>query len=318
MEHRLLRQHVPLAPLSTYQIGGPAEYFSEPTSESELKEVIEWAQEHNQAITVLGGGSNILISDDGVKGLVIRPKNEKIEIQGSVMTMGATALVKTVSEQAFEAGLSGLEWAIGIPGFVGGAIRGNAGAHGGSFDQIVTEVVVFDTDTLTLKVYTPSMCGFTYRHSFFKESARYIIWEVKVQLKEGDKELMKKEMNEYREYRRTSQPTEPSAGCVFKNLLVKDVEQINPEVVKMAEADNKVRGGKIGAGYLIQKLNLRGYQVGGAEISEKHANFVVNKDQAKASDILLIMKYVQERVKKEYKIGLEPEIQVIDNKVNSA
>lgn len=314
MDQSLIKKQVPLASLSTYQIGGPAEYFCEPTTEAELKEVIKWARAHNQVITVLGGGSNILISDEGVRGLVIRPQNEKIEVKGSIMTMGATALVKTVSEQAFVAALSGLEWAIGIPGFVGGAIRGNAGAHGGSFDRIIKEVVVFDSKKLVLETFSPEMCRFTYRHSFFKDSNRYIIWEAKVQLQTGDTEIMEKIMEEFREYRRTSQPAEPSAGCVFKNLLVAEVEKINPAVIVMAEADNKIRGGKIGAGYLIQKLNLSGYQVGGAEVSDKHANFVVNKNNAQAKDILLIMKHIQERVEKEYQIVLEPEIQVINNR----
>lgn len=311
MEQLLIRENVLLAPFSTYKIGGKAERFCEPATEMELKEVIQWAKENDQPITVLGGGSNILISDQGIRGLVIKPSNNKVEIEDNRMTIGAAALVKTISEQAFEAGLSGLEWAIGIPGFVGGAIRGNAGAHGGSFDQIVKEVIVFDTESLTLTTYTPDMCNFTYRHSFFKDNPRYIIWEVKVELLKGDIGVMEKQMEEYREYRRTSQPAEPSAGCIFKNLLVSDVEKVNPAVVRMAEEDNKVRGGKIGAGYLIEKLNLPGYQIGGAEISLKHANFVVNTGKATAADVLGVMEYIKNKVKGAYQTEFEAEVQIL-------
>lgn len=311
MSKDFIRQGYPLASLSTYQIGGKAEHFCEPTTEMELKEAIQWAKDSDWPITVLGGGSNILISDQGIKGLVIKPSHNKIEIDNTIMIIGAAALVKTISEQAFETGLTGLEWAIGIPGFVGGAIRGNAGAHGGSFDQLVKEVTVFDSETLTLKTYTPEMCNFTYRHSFFKENSRYIIWEVILELKQGDITEMARSMEEYREYRRTSQPTEPSAGCIFKNLLVSDVEKINPAVVRMAEADNKVRGGKIGVGYLIEKLNLPGYQVGGAEISRRHANFIINTGKARAVDVLEVIKYIKDKIKYDYQIELELEVQIM-------
>lgn len=307
----MMKQNVKLAPYTTYQIGGEAEYFCTPSTEAEMMEAVRWAQAQSLSIIILGGGSNILISDDGIKGVVIRPNHENVTIEGSVMRVGASALVKTISEQAFTEELSGLEWAIGIPGFVGGAIRGNAGAHGGSFDQIVERVTVFDSEKLEFREFTPADCHFTYRHSYFKETTRYIIWEVELQLKKGDKKLMNEQMEEYRAYRKNSQPAEPSAGCIFKNLLVKDVEKVNPEVVKIAEADNKIRGGKIGAGYLIQKLGLTGYQVGGAEISAKHANFVVNKGEAKAQDVLKIMKYVQEKIKDIYQIQLEAEVQVV-------
>lgn len=301
-----------LAPLTTYQIGGPAEYFIAPETEAEMKAAVIWAHEHQLHITILGGGSNMLISDDGIAGLVIQPHNKNISVDGLNVIVGASTLVKTLAEQMFDAGLSGIEWSIGIPGYMGGAIRGNAGAHGGSFDQVVAEVTVFDLEKLEFKIFNVADCHFTYRHSFFKETEQYVIWEVILQLQTGNKEIMKEQMEEYRAYRRTSQPNEPSAGCVFKNLLVAELEKDHADIIIMAQADNKIRGGKIGAGYLIQKLNLMGYAVGGAQVSNRHANFVVNTGKAKAKDVLTIIAHIKREVLTTYGIEFEPEIQIIN------
>ncbi len=306
-----VEKNYPLAELSTYKIGGAAEYFIAVENKVDLPEVVQWATEQVLPITILGGGSNILINDTGVQGLVIKIANDTIDIKDEKMICGAGSEVKQVAETAFEYELSGIEWSIGIPGGMGGAIRGNAGAHGGSFDKVVTSVEIFDMKSGTFKEVSNSDCGFQYRHSLFKDDTSLIVWEINMQLQKGNKVEMEKAMEEYREYRRQSQPKEPSAGCVFKNLLVTDVQKINPDVVAMAEADGKVRGGKIGAGYLIQKLGLRGYQVGGAMISDKHANFVPNTGTAKASDVIEIMSYVRQKVKEAYGIEIEDEVQLI-------
>lgn len=306
-----ITQGVSLASLSTYQIGGPAEFFIAVQTTEELQAAVAWAQTHHQSVTILGGGSNILINDQGVTGLVIRLANDSLTIEGEEMSIGASTLVREVAEAALHHSLSGIEWSIGIPGSMGGAIRGNAGAHGGSFDQVVTEVMVFDTKELNFKTFTPAECHFMYRHSMFKETEQYVIWETRLRLQAGEPAEMAKQMEEYRAYRRTSQPQAPSAGCVFKNLLVTDLAEHNSAVVAMAEADHKVRGGKIGAGYLIQKLGLGGYRVGEAEISTQHANFVINRGHAQAKEVWEIMEYVQEQVRNAYQIDLEPEIQLV-------
>ena len=306
-----IEKNIPLATVSTYQIGGPAEFFIAVTSEDELKAAIAWAKKRSQPITILGGGSNILIHDQGIKGLVIKINNNTVTIQDTIMTIGASTNVWTVAETALEKKLSGIEWSIGIPGSMGGAIRGNAGAHGGSFDAVVTKVIAFDIQSLDFFKLKPEDCHFAYRHSIFKEKSNWIVWEVTLQLSQGEQEVMKQQIQEYKNYRIQSQPKEPSAGCVFKNLLVSDIEKINPEFVRTAEAEGKVRGGKIGAGYLIQKLGLMGYAVGGAKISEKHANFVVNSNNAEAKDVAEIMEHVRAEVKKNYNIELENEVQFL-------
>lgn len=306
-----IRKNFPLAEFSTYKIGGPAEYFIAVSDTETLKAAIQWAKEKKQLITILGGGSNILISDQGITGLVIKLDNNQVEMQGMTMLIGANAEVRVVAEKALQEKMSGIEWSIGIPGSMGGAIRGNAGAHGGSFDQVVTKILAFNIETLEFLYLDNNACQFAYRHSIFKENTSWVVWEIYLELLEGKIEDMTQAMEEYQEYRRTSQPKEPSAGCVFKNLLVCDVKQVNPSVVAMAEADGKVRGGKIGAGYLIQKLGLKGYCVGGAKISEKHANFVVNYNMATAQDIVDIMDYVRVKVEDNYGIKLENEIQYL-------
>lgn len=306
-----IKNNFPLASLSTYHIGGPAEFFVAVGTKEELSEAIAWANEHTKEITILGGGSNILINDTGIKGLVIKLDNNTLEREGNRLRVGASMSVKIVAETAFDYGLSGIEWSIGIPGSMGGAIRGNAGAHGWSFDTVVKRVIVFDSHTFSFLEKKTEECGFAYRHSMFKEQPHIIIWETEIELVPGDQSSMQKNMDEYREYRRMSQPKEPSAGCVFKNFIASDLEKTNPEVVAMAAAEGKVRGGKIGAGYLIQKLGLMGLQSGGARISEKHANFVINADHAKAADVAEIMKITKEKVRKEYGVELEEEVQYL-------
>lgn len=306
-----IQKKYPLAHLSTYQIGGPAEFFVAVASQEELQAAIIWATEHSQPITILGGGSNILIHDQGIKGLVIKVDNNTISVEDTIIRVGASTDVKLVAEIALEKKLSGIEWSIGIPGSIGGAIRGNAGAHGGSFDTVVTKVLAFDSQKLEFFEVDPEDCHFAYRHSIFKEQSNWIIWEVTLNLSTGDQEIMKQKMQEYKNYRIQSQPKEPSAGCVFKNLIVSDIEKISPEVIEMARSEGKVKGEKIGAGYVIQKLDLMGYCVGGAKISEIHANFVVNNNQAQAKDVAEIMEYVRAQVKKNYNIELENEVQYL-------
>lgn len=306
-----IKKDYPLAPLTTYQLGGPAEYFVAATTEEELKGAIEWAKKNSQSVTILGGGSNILVNDAGVKGLVIKVDNHALEVSGNNIIVGASRTVKETAELALEKGLTGIEWSIGIPGAIGGGIRGNAGAHGGSFDKVVTSVTVFDCATFEFKTLSNPECHFRYRHSIVKDNPQLIVWEVVLALAPGDKTQMEKEMEEYREYRRTSQPKEPSAGCIFKNFFAADLEKVNSELVRQAEAEGKVRGGKIGAGYLVQKLALKGYGVGGAQISDKHANFIVNMNKATAADVMAVMKHIKEKVKTELKVDMEEEVQLL-------
>ena len=307
-----LKENYPLAQLSTFKIGGNAQYFVELETRDEVEAAWAWAREHRLPVTVLGGGSNILINDDGVKGLVVKVHNSILEFNDEKIVCGASVQVWDLAEAALEKSLSGIEWSIGIPGSMGGAIRGNAGAHGGSFDTVVESVVVYDSEKNCWQEYLKTDCDFKYRSSRFKTEPHYIIWEALLRLAPSeDKSVMEKAMAEYKNYRITSQPKEPSAGCIFKNLFADDVKIASPELFARAEAEGKIRGGKIGAGYLIEQLGLKGEELGGAKISEKHANFIVNANNAKALEVHLLSQKTKQSVRKAFNIELEEEIQFI-------
>ncbi|MCX6792990.1 MAG: UDP-N-acetylmuramate dehydrogenase [Candidatus Falkowbacteria bacterium] len=306
-----LQTNYPLAPLSTFKIGGAAEYFITVSEKNDAEDAWFWAKENNLPVTLLGGGSNILVSDQGVKGLVIKLNNTEVKVDATNIICGASANVWDVAQLAVDNNLSGMEWAIGIPGSIGGAVRGNAGAHGGSFDKIVKLVRAFDSEKNEWQEFTNEECGFEYRHSYFKQEPHFIIWQTTLSLTPGNKEVITEAVDNYRKYRQDCQPKEPSAGCIFKNLFISDIEIANKELAEQIKQADKVRGGKVGAGYLIELLKLKGFSSGGAAISEQHANFIVNKNGAKADDVLAIINKVKQDVKKTFNIELKEEVQYL-------
>jgi UDP-N-acetylmuramate dehydrogenase len=194
-----IQTNIPLAQFSTFKIGGPAEFFVELETKEEVEQAWAWAKEKNVPITILGGGSNVLISDTGVRGLVIKLHNQKLESNGNEIICGAGVVVKELVEKAFEKNLSGIEWSIGIPGSVGGAIRGNAGAHGGSYDKVIESVLAFDSVTHEWETFQNKDCGFEYRSSRFKIEPHYIIWELVLRLQATeDKSATQKALDEYK------------------------------------------------------------------------------------------------------------------------
>lgn len=311
MINEKIQNNYPLKDFSTFKIGGPAEYFVIVENDAEVEEAWAWAKEHNLTVTVLGGGSNMLISDAGVKGLVVKLEHLNLEVEKNVISCGASVKAWDTAAAAYEAGLSGIEWSVGIPGSIGGAIRGNAGAHGGSFDKVVLSVKVFDTEKCEWKTFENADCQFAYRQSRFKLEPHYIIWEIKLALIPGDKAVIKEAMDGYVQYRVECQPKEPSAGCIFKNLFIKDIEIANPSLAKEIEAAGKVRGGKIGAGYLVERLGLKGLKLGGAMVSNMHANFIVNSDAASANDVRMLADKIKRDIQAEFNIRLEEEVQYI-------
>ncbi len=306
-----IQNNYPLAPLATFKIGGPAEYFINIETKEDLEQAWQWAKEKNLVITLLGGGSNILISDQGVKGLVIKLNNQKFSLDQEKIVCEASAQVWDIAQLAADNSLTGLEWAIGIPGSIGGAVRGNAGAHGGSFDKVVSKVIVFNSSDHSWQEFTNEQCGFEYRHSIFKDQPALIIWEAIIQLTKGDHEEINKALMSYRQYRSDCQPKEPSAGCVFKNLFITEIEQANQALAEEIKSKNLVKGGKIGAGYLIELAGLKGMILGGAKVSEQHANFIVNFNQASAQDVTELINKIKEEIKNKFNISLNEEVQYL-------
>ena len=306
-----IQKNIPLAPLTTFKIGGPAKHFVEVSSEDEILEALNYAKENNLEIFVLGGGSNILVSDDGFDGLVIRMLNTSYTIHDTSIECGSGVALSQIVKESARHGLSGMEWASGIPGTVGGAIRGNAGIPLGCMADNIESVKVLEIKNREYKTLKNSECGFSYRNSIFKENKDLIIISAILKLENGDQDEISKKTKELIENRLKvvhPNPKEPSSGSFFKNPKVD-----NPELIANFEKDTgqKAIDGKIPAGWLIDEVGLRGKKIGGAQVSEKHANFVVNIGNAKAQDIVMLSSFIKMKVRDELGVQLSEEIQYV-------
>ena len=317
-----IQKDVPLAPLTTLKVGGPAQYFVEVEDEKELKEALQKARENNWQTFILAGGSNVLISDQGFKGLVIKLIGQKLVIlqekkREVILQVDAGVNLGKLLQMSSEKGWSGLEWAVGIPGTIGGAVYNNAGAFGGEIANLVVGVKAWRKHNSYLgnwKMFSDIInfsqrqCKFKYRTSLFKEEKKWIILNVELRMLLSDKEKIDHLMKEYSQKRQKNQPFQPSAGSFFKNPLVK-----NKKLLEQFEKDfgTKARDSKIPAGWLIEKLGIKGKQIGGAQISEKHANFLINTGNAKAEDFIILASIIKQKVRNHFGIQLKEEIEMI-------
>lgn len=278
----------PMKSHTTFRIGGPAKYFVIPETKEEIKAVIECCKKADMPYYILGNGSNLLVSDKGYEGVVIQIfKNmNQIVLDGETITAQAGAILSSVANKALEAELTGFEFAAGIPGTLGGACVMNAGAYGGEMKDVLVSVVVLTQDGEFLTIPKEEL-ELGYRTSVIAKK-NYIVLEATICLTKGDKEAIKARMDELKVQRTTKQPLEyPSAGSTFKRPV------------------------GYFAGKLIQDAGLRGFQVGGAQVSEKHCGFVINKDQATAADVAELMKQVSAKVKEQFGVELEAEVKCL-------
>ena len=283
-----LEWDVPLAKYTTFHIGGPAECFISARSSEEVQMVLRFCKEYQVDLHILGNGSNLLIDDRGISGIVlyIGRRMQEIRVNGTEVIADAGARMALVSRAAMEASLTGLEFAFGIPGTIGGGVIMNAGAYGGELSQVVTKVEAFDKEGNLYVLEGDELC-FGYRKSILKKKG-YIVSRVYLSCKEGNKEEIQGLVMDLGKRRREKQPLEyPSAGSTFKR----------PEGYF--------------AGKLIQDAGLRGYRVGGAQVSEKHCGFVINAGEASAADVLQLMKDVSDKVQAAFGVPLEPEVKRI-------
>jgi UDP-N-acetylmuramate dehydrogenase len=278
-------------------------------NEPELVAAINWAGLKKLPVLFLAGGSNVLITKGKIRGLVIKITGQSYSVEGGSISAWAGIKLSKLAEITYDLGLTGLEWAWGVPGTLGGAVRGNAGAYGSDISGQVAEVKAYDASKGELIKLSKPACGFSYRHSIFKKKRNLFILNVKLKLNQADKAEVKDAAAKNLHSRRQTNPTEPSAGCVFKNLVYDKLIKENRELAQAIEAKGLFRGGKIGAAYLIDQLGLKGKTMGGAKISEKHANFIVNTGEAKAKDVIKLINLVKRKVKNQYKINLEEEIE---------
>ena len=316
MSELKIQENVILAPYTTFRIGGPAKYFFEAKSKEELIQAIEWAKNNRVRYFILGAGSNILISDKGFDGLVIKVKNEKLKIKNyiskfKIIEAGAGVRLNKLVEIGLKRGLSGLEWAVGIPGTLGGAVRGNAGAMGHSISEAIKSVEVLDTKNkqiLETKNFLNCDCLFDYRNSVFKHNRNLVILAAKLELKPGDQEESRNKIQEYLE-KRKNQPSEPSAGSIFKNPLIANRHEFEHKFHEYQPIP--FINSQIPAGWLIEQCGLKGYKIGQAQVSSKHANFIVNLGKAKAEEVTILINLIKKKVRDKFGIRLEEEIQYL-------
>ncbi len=284
----------PLASHTTFKIGGPARFFIEPKDIEDLKFLVLNAKAHKFDIFLIGAGSNILVSDKGVSGVVLRLASapfKGISVKGNCLRAGAGLLLGQLLQKTADCSLSGVEFMAGIPGTIGGALAMNAGARGGSIGDLVENVRVMDYNG-GIKIINKKNIKFAYR---FSSLSRYIILDVCLKLNKKNKLLVKRDIAKYLKLRRDIQDISmPNAGCIFKNSLTKSA---------LGFAERR-------AGRLIDLCALKGKSSGAAEVSRKHANFILNKGNAKASDVLKLMRLIKRRVKEKFKIDLKPEIKI--------
>ena len=278
-----------LAKYTTYKVGGIARAVVYPKDTLKLVELMEIIREHDVKHFILGNGSNVLFSDDVYEGIIIKLDNfDNIEFFDQKIKVGAGYSLIKLANEAMKRGLDGLEFASGIPGTIGGAIFMNAGAYNSDMSKIVESVTVLTPDLKVINLRNKEML-FGYRESFLQHHFGYICLGAILKLKHGDRDTLEEVMKDRKLKRKRTQPLEyPSAGSVFRN----------PEGMY--------------AGAIIEELNLKGYQVGGAKISEKHANFIINVGNAKASDIKQIIDLVKEKVKEKYNITLRVEQRLVN------
>lgn len=278
----------PMKKHTTFRIGGPADYFVLPHSADEIAQTVRECEGLRIPWYIIGNGSNLLVGDRGVRGVVIRLfKNfSDVRVEDTVVTAQAGALNSLIAKRALDAGLTGFEFAAGIPGTIGGAAVMNAGAYGGELKDVLDEVTVLDADG-AVRTLKNSELGLGYRTSVIPQ-AGYIVLEVKLRLRRSERERIAAQMEELRARRVEKQPLDyPSAGSTFKR----------PEGYF--------------AGKLIMDAGLRGFSVGGAKVSEKHCGFVINCGDATAQDVVRLMEEIQRIVREKFGVQLEPEVKKI-------
>ncbi|MFZ2299957.1 MAG: UDP-N-acetylmuramate dehydrogenase [Candidatus Moraniibacteriota bacterium] len=304
-----VRKNVPLAPLTTFRVGGKADYFVETTGALELAEAFEYAEQHDLPVRILGGGSNVIFPDAGFHGMIIRMRDGGIKVSGERILCGAGVSLFDVVRAAAAAGLTGIERLAGIPGSFGGAVRGNAGAFGTEIGDVVASVKVLLQDTGMVKEYRHDACGFGYRTSIFKKKPALIILSAEIRLVPGEKQTLEKIIADTVAMRESKHPQDAQcAGSFFINPIVKS-EKLRHEFEK--DTGMAPRGGKLPAGWLIDHVGLRGKRIGGAMISDKHPNYLVNTGDATAEDVMILASLVKTRVRDELRVKLQEEVQFV-------
>ena len=286
-----IKYNVPMKEYTSFKIGGPAECLIKVQNVEDIQEILKICKTNQIPLTIIGNGSNLLVRDKGITGIVLKIDIKKFllntESKKISITIGSGNKLGEIAQKLLQQEIAGFEFASGIPGTIGGAIRMNAGAHGGEMKDIVKTITYIDKEDGEIYKIKNEQANFEYRNSIFSNN-KYLILETELELEKGKKEEIKSKMEEYAIYRKEKQPIEyPSAGSTFK------------------------RGTDFITAKLIDESGLKGYQIGGAQISEKHAGFIINKGNATAKDVIKLIEYTKEQVYNKFKKKIETEIEII-------
>lgn len=315
-----VQANVDLAEYSWLKVGGSAQYFLLAENEDEIIQAIKTAQEIEIPYYLLGGASNVIINTFGVDGLVIKINNQKLEFIENIVQVGAGVELQTLVTESINKGLAGLAKLTHIPGSVGGALYGNAGAYGDYIGELVKEVIVFNG--IDIVKYSQADCGFKYRDSIFKNKKKgEVILSCVLELKSGNSEELKEIATNIVNEKNAKHPREfPTLGCTFKNVELKEgvlelkypqQGNILPRLQQEIDVDKFIKLGYLPAGVLIASLDLKGHSVGGIKVSEKHANFLINTGKATSDNFAIMVSYLKTQVRDKFGIQLEEEIQYL-------
>jgi UDP-N-acetylmuramate dehydrogenase len=320
-----LKENVSLSKFSHFKIGGPARFFFEAKDEKEVQWAIKEAKRLKLTVFILGGGSNLLIGDEGYEGLVLKVDIRDIKVKNGIVAVGAGVEMADLLRFAAGKSLSGFEWAGGLPGTVGGAIRGNAGCFGGEIKDNIVLVRSFDIKKMKIVERTARLCAFAYRHSIFKKkNGEEVILSATFVLSKGNKKEIEKVIKERIKYRKEHHPLEyPNIGSIFKNVPLQMIHDMGGMKYKKALAETNLilKGSSfsvktdpfpvISAAKLISESGLRGVSSGGAMISSKHPNFIVNALGAGSVDVKDLISLAKAEVRGKFGLILEEEVQLL-------
>jgi len=308
-----VEKNIKLSDHSTFKIGGPAKEFAVVENENELVETLNYAKENNLKFFILGGGSNVLFDDKGFDGIII-----KISAQGgpasgwqnTSLEIWAGDSLSSLVGAAKDNSLSGMEWASGIPGTIGGAVQGNCGAFGGEMAEVIETVKVYDISQQKIVNYKSEDCNFSYRSSIFKQNSNLIIVSVKIKLEKCKKEKIEEKTKEILNKRLEKQPKGwiGSVGSFFKNPVIES-EDLRKKYEN--ETKNKIVEKKIPAGWLIDEVGFKGKKVGNVAVSDKNANFILNLGGGKAEEIMMLASIIKSKVRNQFGVQLEEEIKYV-------
>ncbi len=320
-----IKENEPLAKFTFFRIGGPAKYFFIAKTSEDLVKAVEAAKVAGIQYAIMGGGCNTLVSDNGFDGLVIRVANTKWSIEGTTLSAEAGTVMVLLAQETAKAGFTGFEFAAAVPGTVGGAVRGNAGAYGTEVKDALIRARVWDGSKE--RWMTAKECAFGYRESIFKRDidpstghGSFVIMGAEFALKKGDAGAAQARVRELLTKKAATQALEsPSAGCIFKNvelvsgkLELKDPKQGEPsDLLKNEMPKEFIEQGRISTGWMIEALDLKGKTMGGAAVSMKHGNYIINTGNARAEHILMLMSFLKQQVRDKFGIQLQEEIQMI-------